>query len=288
MIAGGVCEHFEPGRYLAEVPLERLVVRDTHYGEPVPKQRPRLGRNGRVYTPGSTKDHQRELADLVRSRLVGAEPDGEWAYGIRAVFYVQTHQRKDVDNMLKTVLDAMNRLIFCDDSQVKELMGWSVYDGESPRTEFVVYRLHPICRESGTCNVCGKRFRLYKSWRMRVYCSRKCYMVSTMRSAAFNCTHCGREFIRKRSVEKKSKTGDHFCSVACKGKHSRRRAKCDVCGNAINRPNSWSRPGQVKNYCSQVCYHAGPKPSRVKPLTTEELRAIAKKGWETRRKADSK
>lgn len=278
---------FDPVRYLEEVNPSSLIARCTHHGEPlaqVTNARPRSGtRVGRVCAGGTKLQHKQALASLVRPFVTTGTPFSDWAFGVRAIFYVQTHQRKDVDNMLKVVVDAMKKLVFEDDRQVKEMMGWSLFDGVRPRTEFTVYRLHPIDRESGTCVRCGKPFRLYASWKHRTHCSRACYSLASSRAVELDCTHCGRSFLRKPSGVSDSESGQHFCSRACKGKHSRRRENCDICGAKIERPNSWARPGQVRNFCSVECYRVAPAAPRSK-LSPVRLTAIANKGWETRRK----
>lgn len=272
-------DRFDPTRYLAEPPPDCVVVREIHVGEPIAKQRARLGRQGRVYTPGSTKDHQGQLAALATAHTIGTEPDAVWAYGIRAVFYVQTHQRKDVDNMLKTVLDAMNRIVFKDDSQVKELMGWSVLDMETPRTEFVVYRMHKIERAKGRCVRCGKEFRQYRSWKARLYCSRACNTIANRKGVEVTCEHCGRKFVRIPSQLIYDRV---YCSHSCKSLANRREMNCCVCSAAISRPTSWSRPDQTRFFCSKECTRTGRTGERQN-MTAEAKRASILKGWATKK-----
>lgn len=270
----------DPAGYLADVPAESVVVRITHDGEPVSKHRVRFNsRTKKTYTPNKTKAHERVLADLAAMQLSGAAPASDWEFGIRAVFYTGTHQRKDVDNMLKAVLDAMNGLAFLDDTLVRELMGWKVLDTLRPRTEFVVYRIRPHDSASGVCVVCRKPFRSYLSWRGRRHCSRKCADLGRTTSAKVNCAHCGKELVREASVVKANVRGDFYCGAGCRGKHNRRITTCATCGEEINRPNSWSKPGQTLFYCSLEC-----RPVPMRDMTTEARQAANRKGWETRRR----
>jgi Holliday junction resolvase RusA-like endonuclease len=272
-----------PTDYLADVPAESVVVRATHIGEPLGKHRPRFNKKtGRVYTPNATKVHQDNLAAAATAAAGPFTADGEWAYGIRAVFYVQTYQRKDVDNLLKAVLDAMNRLVFKDDSQVKEVMGWSVLDTINPRTEFVVYRTDKLHREQGVCVVCGGTFRRYKSWKARLYCSRECNTKAVRQSVEVPCAHCGKTLLREPAQIEKNVGGEFFCSGSCIGLHKRRSVSCSMCGSHISRPLSFTKKGQVNFYCGMTC-RAAAQVGVNRTDSPERRREISLRGWETRK-----
>lgn len=97
--------------------------------KPVPKQRPRLC-GGRVYTPEKTKQAERDIVLLVNNymRQKGlAISDGPLA--VTLVFQFKSDKptfhhtkRPDLDNLAKTVLDAMNNLVYLDDCQVCRLI----------------------------------------------------------------------------------------------------------------------------------------------------------------------
>jgi Holliday junction resolvase RusA-like endonuclease len=98
--------------------------------EPVPKGRPRFTKTGRPYTPSRTKVSEWRLREHVGSRvreplrgpiriditiaLSPVKTPKKWQ-GIR-----RPTTRPDIDNYLKTVLDALNGIVFVDDSQVVE------------------------------------------------------------------------------------------------------------------------------------------------------------------------
>lgn len=76
-------------------------------GRPVPKGRPRMSRTGGVYTPKTTAEYEKAVA---RSWYL--------AYGDRALegrlrllvnVHTDRHQKQDVDNLAKSVLDGMQR-----------------------------------------------------------------------------------------------------------------------------------------------------------------------------------
>lgn len=266
----------DPSKYLSEVDSLSIVCRGIHLGEPMPKQRPRLSR-GHVYTPESTKQHQASIAACVREQLPQC-PSKTAAFGLRVVFYVKTHQRKDVDNCIKTVLDALNKIAFNDDSQIKELMGWSVLDAKNPRTEFVLYKIGEIDRETGICIRCGKSFRRYNSWRTRLYCSKECLSISQMNGKQLKCDGCGKMIVKIPSLI----YDKNYCSLHCRAMSARTQLTCANCGQTFTRPQSLVKKGQ--KYCSSDCFNA----HRVgKPcgLSQSQLSARAVKGWNTKRQS---
>jgi len=118
----------------------RREVRLTVHGVPVPKGRPRLGR-GRTYTPEATRVAEETLGWAMKQ----ACPDGPlrgplrltvafvmplpkrkpaawdkrlWADTLAGKHHEAHLVRPDGDNLLKTVLDAGNGILWTDDAQV--------------------------------------------------------------------------------------------------------------------------------------------------------------------------
>ena len=83
--------------------------------KPIPKQRPRFSQ-GRAFTPAATRNFEEMLAwrfrQVAKTPLRGA---------VRAVVRFETRSRADVDNLAKAVLDAGNRILYTDDSQIATL-----------------------------------------------------------------------------------------------------------------------------------------------------------------------
>ena len=108
-------------------------------GKPQGKERPRLGKGGRVYTPKATKRFERMIAWAA----LGVRPRG-WAltgrFVVDVVCYFPDERRSDVDNVLKSVLDGMQGVVYDDDSQVVIASATKWLDRETPRTEVVVKR----------------------------------------------------------------------------------------------------------------------------------------------------
>jgi Holliday junction resolvase RusA-like endonuclease len=99
-------------------------------GNPQPKQRPRTV-NGRTYTPKETI----QAEEAIRWHLKAAKAqrvDGPVA--LEAHFYRKDKRRVDADNLLKTLLDACNKFLFADDSQIVELHVYLERDHDQPGT----------------------------------------------------------------------------------------------------------------------------------------------------------
>ena len=94
-------------------------------GPPVPKERPRLARNGRTYTPLRTLRYERSVRDAARAAMVGLV---RWSTGQRYSVAIEVRvsdaRRRDLDNVAKSVLDGLNGLAWIDDCQVDALSIW--------------------------------------------------------------------------------------------------------------------------------------------------------------------
>lgn len=84
-------------------------------GEPVAKERPRTV-NGHTYTPQKTLDHEEKIRQVWGYTVRKWDPKGRFHVAMQ--FFVG-RDNKDLDNMVKTVLDALNHLAFDDDRQVE-------------------------------------------------------------------------------------------------------------------------------------------------------------------------
>jgi crossover junction endodeoxyribonuclease RusA len=110
-------------------------------GKPVVKQRPRVTKRGNTYTPKTTVVAEQAIRDAFVFTT-----DGEWEPATGPVtlelkFYLPDRIRRDIDNLAKTVLDALNKVAFKDDSQIDVLHLYKAYDKEDPRTEvFLTFR----------------------------------------------------------------------------------------------------------------------------------------------------
>lgn len=117
-------------------------------GTPIPKGRPRFG-NGRAYTPKRTKDYENALKALIKEQDI----TGPIEVSINAIFprpqrlnpmkypdgLILHTKRPDLDNIVKAVLDALNKTLQ-DDAQVCVIHAYKYYAERSgePRTEVTI------------------------------------------------------------------------------------------------------------------------------------------------------
>jgi Holliday junction resolvase RusA-like endonuclease len=88
----------------------------TLMGEPKAKERPRFNRaTGGVYTPAATKKAELEIAEAFRKET---EQMFDSNVSIEMFFYTFAKTKRDLDNMVKLVLDGLNKVAYPDDYAV--------------------------------------------------------------------------------------------------------------------------------------------------------------------------
>jgi crossover junction endodeoxyribonuclease RusA len=87
-------------------------------GKPVPKGRPRFARNGGVYTPKTTSDYEKRIAQAWHEKYGDKQID---SYGltIHVDVYLKRYSTTDVDNLLKIAMDGLQGHAFENDSIIK-------------------------------------------------------------------------------------------------------------------------------------------------------------------------
>ncbi len=109
-------------------------------GEPVPKARARgTGRGRKHYTPERTREAELLIAGYaIQDYRRLADLSGH--YGLKVVAYCKD-MRKDVDNLLKTVMDGVAGIVWCNDRQVFDAHCIKVRVTDNPRTEVYIWRM---------------------------------------------------------------------------------------------------------------------------------------------------
>ena len=122
-------------------------------GEPVAKGRPRVMRSGITFTPKKTMNYEvliKELFIISKQKML----EGELQACINAYFQIpksaskikraqmesallRPTKRPDLDNIAKSILDALNGLAYQDDSQIVRLVVEKRY-AEKPRVELTI------------------------------------------------------------------------------------------------------------------------------------------------------
>lgn len=112
-------------------------------GEPVSKERPRFNpKSGSAYTPAKTRSAEKVVAQLY-SDDCGVKFTGPVTLSITC--YVSNKRRRDVDNMGKLILDALNGVAYVDDSQVHDLIVKKRYTSkERARVEVSIHVVNDL------------------------------------------------------------------------------------------------------------------------------------------------
>lgn len=111
--------------------------------EPRPKGRPRFSRYGHAYTPQKTSEYEEKIRNYYVSKVSDYYED---AIRIELTFYMPIpksaskknkslmvdntikHVKKpDTDNMVKALLDSINKVAYKDDSQITQLIAKKRY-----------------------------------------------------------------------------------------------------------------------------------------------------------------
>jgi Holliday junction resolvase RusA-like endonuclease len=106
-------------------------------GEPMSKARARVTRSGHSYTPKGTVDAEKRVREAFEA--TGCDPFSV-PVGVELAFFQGTRARKDIDNMAKLVMDALNNSAWSDDVQVSVLLARRVYvTKDRARTEIRIF-----------------------------------------------------------------------------------------------------------------------------------------------------
>lgn len=114
-------------------------------GEPVAKARPRVV-NGHTYTPSKTKDAEEAIGWAFKAKYPGITADSESSFSVDIEFIISNYKngkpRKfDLDNGVKTVLDALNGVVWGDDNQVTSVKASKNSSVERSGTQISIMRV---------------------------------------------------------------------------------------------------------------------------------------------------
>jgi crossover junction endodeoxyribonuclease RusA len=114
-------------------------------GRPRPKERPRRGKYGNVYTPAKTQEYERMVAWYALNAMQGfAKLTG--SVGVEIKLYFRGKRLPDIDNCAKAIMDGMLEVVYEDDRQVQELR-ISRYQDKNERAEVSVWPLKEVVTE---------------------------------------------------------------------------------------------------------------------------------------------
>jgi len=237
----------------AEDESRELVATFTIIGEPVSKSRARFTKRGSKmvsYTPQKTLDGERAMAAAYRAVAGSHELDKEATFAVHAHFQAGTRQRRDVDNMVKLILDGLNEVAWPDDNQVTEIAARKSWGAKADACTMVsIYRIGEMRRPTRACIRCEAPFLTYESWEAdpnsKKYCSTDCAYKHRVEKKARTCKKCGADF------QAHGETLDTaYCSKECNYEDKRADTSCAICEKAINIQRCHLK---ARNYCSDEC-----------------------------------
>lgn len=107
--------------------------------EPVSKERPRVT-GGHAYTPQKTRAAEAVVAWAFRKAVGAWQPDDTSRFSVEMIFFNGNNRRRDLDNMVKLILDSLNKLCWADDHQVDEITARKYAHSVTPSTEIRIHR----------------------------------------------------------------------------------------------------------------------------------------------------
>lgn len=220
-----------------------IILEITVDGEPISASRPRLGKHGNTYIPARARQYR----ELLMWHILALRPKsiGKETVGIQILFYRSNQQRIDIDNLVKSVFDAITGVkLWNDDNQVRELVARLWLGDSKPRASFMVYRVQNPS-PANHCLTCGKELSRLKPGADHKYCSAQCRQVA--KRINLICPQCDKEFSISKCLF--IRNGDKYplrcCSRACSIQYHQnlRRIKgnesdkwrCQVCGGRVSR-----------------------------------------------------
>lgn len=114
-----------------------LIVEFLVEGKPATKQRPRHTKSGFTYTPPETRAAEKAVRDTFLETIDSSFSvpfEKEFDLRLEVEAFMPDLRARDWDNVGKLVSDALNKVAYRDDSQIKEAEVTISLDRKNPRT----------------------------------------------------------------------------------------------------------------------------------------------------------
>lgn len=109
-------------------------------GEPLGKARPRVTKNG-TFTPKATRDAEARIQAAFTETYGRVIPDETHAWVLVCDFYRYERRARDLDNLVKLVMDSLNGYAYKDDAQVEVFGMTGTYWVNRPEDAQTIVRL---------------------------------------------------------------------------------------------------------------------------------------------------
>jgi len=122
----------------------------TFKGEPLTKSNAHQFRGRKVYIPARIKQYELDLKEYARKvmRRRKKRPTKRLVK-VRVTYYLGTKRRKDLQNLPKTTMDALNDVVYVDDSQVHDLHITKRLDRNNPRITITIEEMSDLSWTNG-------------------------------------------------------------------------------------------------------------------------------------------
>lgn len=258
---------------------EKLLAEFSIAGEPVSKARARFtnyGSKARAYTPAKTLEAERAIASSYVASGGVLHDDSDQAFGVVIEFLHETGQRRDIDNMIKAVFDALNGVAWPDDVQVTFVSASKrrVPKGDAA-TRVTLFDIGRIEKPRGKCKGCGAEFAQYASTSSRKFCNQDCLNAYRRTARERTCVECGVAFHSQSPAK-----NPPYCSRACASENKRVDLVCVYCSAAFTKPQSLANKGVQT--CSVDCrqsYHRERRKAAAKGTCRDCAGPTSKKGY---------
>ena len=134
-----------------------MKVKFTVPGPAKAKERPRVGKGGRIYTPNGTHKYEKLVKNIYQEKGIYYF-DGEYI-SVKIIFWFEIPKsyskqkrqdcaegfirpsRADIDNYIKSVLDGLNKVAYADDRYIYKIEAEKRYTEHEARTEITIENL---------------------------------------------------------------------------------------------------------------------------------------------------
>ena len=116
-----------------------------HNGEPRTKsnalfatfKKGRRNNKCRFFVPGDIKAYEEGLTEHAQEVMGKRSPTSKLVR-MTIHYYYKAKRRKDIQNLAKTQCDALNKVVYEDDSQIHEICQFKHWDKTNPRVHIVI------------------------------------------------------------------------------------------------------------------------------------------------------